>query len=111
MFAVRGIGSALVASLAAIASASVLAGGAHVVSQKDKKFSVAALTVKAGDAVTFKNDDGIIHNVFSTSKGAEFNLNAQKPGTSNEHVFAGEGVVDVRCAFHPTMKLTVTVTK
>ena len=85
--------------------------GPHAVSQKDKKFSVASLTIRPGEKVLFKNDDDIIHNVFSTSKGLEFNLSAQKPGMSAEQAFAAEGVAQVRCAFHPTMKLTITVKK
>jgi plastocyanin len=85
--------------------------GPHTVSQKEKKFSVATLAVKPGEKVLFKNEDDIIHNVFSTSKGLEFNLSAQKPGMATEQAFAVEGVAEVRCAFHPTMKLTITVKK
>ena len=84
---------------------------AHSVSQKAKKFSVETLTVKPGEKVVFANEDDIIHNVFSTSKGFEFNLSAQKPGMSTEQAFAAEGTAEVRCAFHPTMKLTITVKK
>jgi plastocyanin len=83
----------------------------HVVGQKDKTFSAAALTVKAGDSITFKNDDQITHNVFSTAKENEFNLRAQAPGTSAAVTLAAEGTVEIRCAFHPKMRLVVTVTK
>ena len=99
------------AVLATLPVAAVSAWGSHAVAQKDKKFSTAALTVKVGDKVVFSNEDEIIHNVFSTSKGFEFNLSAQKAGTTVEQTFATEGVAEVRCAFHPTMKMTVTVTK
>lgn len=89
----------------------VAAGGSNSISQKDKTFSVIALTVKPGELVVFKNEDEITRNVFSITKGREFNLKAQKPGTSMEQAFATEGVSEVRCAFHPTMKLTITVRK
>jgi plastocyanin len=98
-----------VAGLMLIPAAAVVAGAQHAVSQKDKRFSVAALAVKVGDKVVFKNEDDIIHNVYSPTKGFEFNMVAQKPGTAAEQGFNAEGTVEVRCAFHPTMKLTITV--
>ena len=81
----------------------------HVVSQKNKTFSEAKLTVRAGDAVVFRNDDAVPHNVFSGSAGFAFNLKTQAPGTESQTTFEKAGTVEVRCAFHPAMKLTVTV--
>jgi plastocyanin len=52
----------------------------------------------------------VTHNLFSNSKGFEFNL-TQTPGTSESQSFKSEGVAEIRCAFHPRMKLTVTVKK
>jgi plastocyanin len=83
----------------------------HTVVQKDKMFSTAALSVKVGDVVVFKNDDAITHNVFSVTKGLEFNTKRQPPGSSQEVVMKGEGTIEVTCAFHPRMKLTITVKK
>jgi plastocyanin len=94
-----------------VSLAGAVAGSQNIISQKDKKFSALALTIKPGETVVFKNEDEITHNVFSITKGREFNLSAQKPGTSMEQAFATEGVSEVRCAFHPTMKLTITVKK
>jgi plastocyanin len=88
-----------------------LQAGQHTVSQKDKTFSTATLTVKAGDVIVFKNDDTITHNVFSATKGLEFNTKAQAPGSATEVTLTGAGTADVSCAFHPKMKLTITVTK
>jgi plastocyanin len=83
----------------------------HTVAQKDKAFSVSIVKVGAGDTVVFKNDDQVTHNVFSASKGHEFNLKAQAPGASSSVKVSGAGNIEVRCAFHPRMKLTVTVVK
>jgi plastocyanin len=83
----------------------------HMVAQKDKTFSVAIVKVVAGDTIVFKNDDQVTHNVFSASKGHEFNLKAQSPGTSASVKVSGGGNIDVRCAFHPRMKLVVSVVK
>ena len=81
----------------------------HVVSQKGKVFSQTALDVKAGERVTFRNDDAVAHNVFSATPGFSFNLKTQAPNTESHATFDKAGTVEVRCAFHPTMKLTVHV--
>ena len=81
----------------------------HAISQKGKTFSKTALTVHAGDEIVFANDDNVVHNVFSGSAGLAFNLKAQQPGTSASVTLAKSGTAEVRCAFHPTMKLTITV--
>jgi plastocyanin len=70
---------------------------------------VNALSVKVGERVVFTNDDAFAHNVFSSSAGFIFNLKVQAPGAAMPISFDKPGTVDVRCAFHPTMKLSVTV--
>jgi plastocyanin len=79
------------------------------ITQKSKTFSESTLTLHLGDRVIFKNDDVVAHNVFSGSQAFAFNLKLQAPGTSAPVTFDKPGVVDVRCAFHPTMKLVITV--
>jgi plastocyanin len=85
------------------------AAAEHRVGQKNKTFSVATLLIKSGDRVTFYNDDQLTHNVYSAQKGNAFNLKAQSPGTSSSVTFDREGTYEVRCAFHPRMKLLVVV--
>lgn len=79
------------------------------ITQKGKQFSQEKITIKAGDSVVFENDDDTSHNVFSSTEGAKFNLGIQKQGTSSTHKFEKPGVVEIRCAIHPKMKLTVEV--
>lgn len=79
----------------------------HVVGQKDKHFSRDTLRVRPGDVVTFENNDEVTHNVFSKSAGLSFNLLRQAPGAAASVPIASTGVAQVRCAFHPTMKLTI----
>jgi plastocyanin len=43
------------------------------------------------------------------SKGNEFNLGSQSPGSSTDVVFKEVGDVTVICAIHPRMKMTVKV--
>lgn len=99
----------LVVAAGLVAATAWLHAAAHPVSQKGKVFAPGTLTVKAGDTVTFRNDDDVTHNAFSTSKGNEFNAKAQTPGTNADVVFKSKGKVTVKCAFHPTMSLSVTV--
>jgi plastocyanin len=81
----------------------------HVIVQKNKTFSVAEITIQRGDTILFKNEDGVAHNAFSTSKEFSFNLNMQLPKASTSVVFENEGTIEVRCVIHPAMKLIVNV--
>jgi len=56
------------------------------------------------------NDDTVPHNIMSASKGNEFNLGSQAPGTSTDVSFKDAGEVLVICAIHPRMKMMVKVT-
>jgi plastocyanin len=78
--------------------------------QRNKTFSTASVTIAKGDSLVFRNDDGVVHNVFSADPGFRFNLRAQAPGASSGVKFDAPGSFHVRCAIHPTMKLDVTVT-
>jgi cytochrome c peroxidase len=96
-----------------LGAASLLVGAndepQHVVGQKGKQFSVAALTIKRGEAIQFTNDDSVTHNVFSKSEVNPFNLKLQPPGDAQVVRFARPGKAVVRCAIHPMMRLEVTV--
>jgi plastocyanin len=45
----------------------------------------------------------------SASKGNEFNLGSQQPGSSTDVTFKETGDVAVICAIHPRMKMAVKV--
>jgi plastocyanin len=78
--------------------------------QKDKSFSEALLSIKKGDTLLFVNDDNVVHNVMSTSAGNEFNLGSQAPGMATPVTFNTAGQINVICAIHPRMQLTINVT-
>ena len=101
--------TSLVLAAGLVATTVWLKAAPHSVTQKGKVFAPGTITVKAGDTVSFKNDDDVTHNAFSTSKGNEFNAKAQTPGSSSDVVFKTKGKVAVKCAFHPAMSLTVNV--
>jgi plastocyanin len=79
------------------------------VTQKGQQFNPRTLTIKAGDEVVFVNDDTGTHNVFSESAANSFDLKAQRPGASTRVAFPKAGKVDVRCAIHPAMRMTIEV--
>ena len=101
----------LLLAIALVTATAVIRAERHVITQKAKTFNVTALTVKVGDEVVFENNDDITHNIFTNSDGNAFNLRTQAPGTASSHVFEKEGVAEIRCAFHPRMRLTVTIRK
>jgi plastocyanin len=84
-------------------------GSTHTVSQKNKQFLPGEITIGVGDSVSFVNDDAVTHNVFSRTEGFGFNLKLQSPGKVHAVPFDKAGTAEVRCAFHPTMKLRVVV--
>ena len=92
-------------------SAGALAAANLTITQKGRAFSSEEVTVKKGEALTFLNDDSVPHNIMSTSKGNEFNLGSQLPGSSTDVTFKEGGEVLVICAIHPRMKMLVKVTE
>lgn len=86
----------------------------HEISQKGKAFLLnkapaQMLRVKAGDTVSFRNDDPFFHNVFSASGAKSFDLGSYPQGQARKVTFDKEGTVEVECAIHPDMKLKVEV--
>ena len=81
----------------------------QVIHQQGRAFSSESVTIKKGEALTFFNDDTVPHNVMSASKGNEFNLGSLPPGSSTDVTFKETGDVQVICAIHPRMKMTVKV--
>lgn len=81
------------------------------VAQKNKNFDQKKLAIKVGDAVHFKNEDNVSHNVFSLSDTKTFDLGSYPQGQSKKVVFDKPGTVEVECAIHPDMLMTVEVEK
>ena len=100
--------SLLVIAILAGLSTGALAAN-EVIHQQGRMFSSESVTVKKGQALTFLNDDTVPHNIMSTSKGNEFNLGSQPPGSSTDVTFKEVGDATVICAIHPRMKMTVRV--
>ena len=97
--------------LALIASAAPALASNIDVHQKNRKFSVPSVKAKVGDTLVFRNDDPFFHNIFSLSDIQTFDLGSFPQGEVRKIELKKEGTVEVECAIHPEMKLTIQVTK
>ncbi len=83
----------------------------HLVTQKSKTFSTKTMRIKVGDSVDFRNDDTVYHNIFSLSDPTSFDLGSYGPGEKKNVVFDKPGTIEVECAVHKDMKMTIEVAK
>ncbi|KKW23283.1 MAG: Blue (Type 1) copper domain protein [Candidatus Kaiserbacteria bacterium GW2011_GWB1_52_6] len=72
-------------------------------------FSPTTITVKAGDKVTWTNNDSAPHTV--TSNNSSFDSGTLNKGASYSFVFATPGTYSYRCTFHPSMTGTIVATQ
>ena len=78
--------------------------------QRGGVFLPGALTVRAGTAVRFPNEDPYVHNVFSYAD-PRFDLGRYPAGDSREVVFDAAGIVRIYCEIHEYMRAAVLVTE
>jgi plastocyanin len=83
----------------------------HQVTQSGKAFSTKTLKAKVGDTISFRNEDAFVHNIFSLSDTQTFDLGTFAKGETRQVKLEKEGTVEVECAVHPEMKMTVEVSK
>jgi len=100
-------------SLAALVLACAMPAlaGDQTVGQAKKAFTVGVLKAKVGDTITFRNDDEFAHNVFSLSDVQSFDLGSYKKGEVRTVKLTKPGTIEVECAIHPEMKMTIEVSK
>ena len=108
MFATKVAAALIVICVLALVAHAALAEELRI-RQNHKRFSTAAVTVKTGDMITFVNDDAAMHNVYSLTEGFTFDLGGQSPGEETTVRLSKPGVIEIRCAIHPKMKLQVRV--
>ncbi len=97
------------AAVAALLLAGTAMAAEYEVGQKNKAFTVKELTVKVGDTVHFTNQDDFFHNVFSLSDLKTFDLGSYPKGEFKSVTFDKAGKVEVECAIHPSMMMTINV--
>jgi plastocyanin len=82
------------------------AGGAQVV-MKNTAFDPATVTIKAGDSVTWTNQDPMNHTVIADN--GEFKSSDLGQGATFTFKFDKAGTYPYHCSIHPSMTGTVVV--
>jgi plastocyanin len=75
----------------------------HRVGMRGVAFAPAELRIKAGDTVTFVNDDDRDHRVTSTDDGPLDSGNLS-PGKQWSFTFSKPGTYRYGCSYHPRMR-------
>ena len=76
---------------------------------RNKRFEPNTLVVPTGSTVTFPNQDVVLHNAFSVTPNAAFDLGIYGGGQQREHVFSRAGIVRVHCNVHHSMQADIVV--
>ncbi|NEU99393.1 methylamine utilization protein [Bradyrhizobium uaiense] len=89
-----------------------LGAAPYVISQKDREFKPAEISIKRGEVLRFINDDGeLLHHAYLSSDTFSFDSGDQQPGSKFDVTFSVPGDFTVLCGIHPKMKLAVHVAK
>lgn len=84
----------------------------HSINQKNFQFLPETLAIRAGDSVTFTNDDRETHNVKCSGRIAEFNVNTAV-GVDYTHRFQRAGGIRqpvlLGCVFHGSMRAWIYI--
>jgi plastocyanin len=88
-------------------------GGGAQVGMKNIQFEPADVTIKAGETVTWTNDEAVAHDVDGGGKGVKFSsgeAGGMNQGDKFKFTFEKAGTYDYVCRVHaPGMAGTVTV--
>ncbi|HEX3551051.1 MAG TPA: cupredoxin domain-containing protein [Candidatus Elarobacter sp.] len=95
------------AALIVLPAAAPAAAPPTVVHIRDDAFVPASVTVRAGDAVTFVNDDDDAHT--ATADDGSWDSEGLSQGQKWSHAFAKAGTVKYHCTVHPMMHGVVVV--
>jgi len=81
----------------------------HVISQKKRKYTPGAITIKAGETIKILNDDMFLHHTYIRHANMKYDSGSMEEGDEIDILFKEKGAYDVLCKIHPKMKLEVTV--
>jgi plastocyanin len=87
-------------------TATTSSSGAQVV-LKSFAFTPNSVTIKAGESVTWTNQDGTTHTV--TADNGEFDSGSLGADATYSFIFAKAGTYPYHCSIHSNMKGTVVV--
>ncbi|QPF84209.1 methylamine utilization protein [Bradyrhizobium genosp. L] len=100
------------AIIAGMFGGAALGAGPYAISQKDREFKPAEISIKRGEVLRFINDDGeLLHHAYLSTDAFSFDSGDQQPGSKYDVAFTVPGDYTVLCGIHPKMKLAVHVAK
>lgn len=82
---------------------------ANMIVQNGRRFHPDEITITAGTALNFSNQDEFIHQIYVDTKDFDYDSEEQVPGVVLHVTFPHPGNYAVRCHIHPKMLLTVHV--
>ncbi|MEJ6398685.1 plastocyanin/azurin family copper-binding protein [Yoonia sp. 208BN28-4] len=80
----------------------------HTVVIQNFAFSPANLQIKAGDTVTWVNQDSTAHSAWESTNNL-FDTGLLQPGQSASLTFGSAGSINYRCRPHANMRGTITI--
>lgn len=83
-----------------------VAAAPYVIEIDNMKFGAAPEALKAGDVITWKNNDILRHT--ATARNGDFDV-VLAPGASATVTLKTAGIVTVLCRYHPNMTLRLDV--
>jgi plastocyanin len=101
--------SFIIAAVAALGLGGPATAAEHVVDQKDLSFSVAEISIAAGDKIKFTNNDRTAHHLWTKDNGVNISSPVIRTGGSYDVKFDKAGTYTIKCHIHPKMKLIVVV--
>ena len=107
--ALRLAAASLALPLAAIVAHADGHATTHTVVIKDFAFTPANLSIKAGDTVTWVNQDSAKHSAWESANNA-FDTGLLSTGASASLMFASAGSFNYRCRPHGNMTASITIT-
>lgn len=75
----------------------------HVISQENLRFQPFVTLAPVDAQIAFKNEDSVLHHVFSFSKGNRFDLKLFGRDAPQEVTFKNPGIVTIGCNIHDGM--------
>ena len=88
-------------------SANQSTAGKNAVTIQNYSFSPATITIKAGQSITWTNEDSVGHS--ATADDNSWDTGVLPQGQSKSIIFAKAGTYTYHCSVHPNMKATVIV--
>jgi len=87
--------------VATLVALPALAATAHKVEIRNREFTPRKITIKAGDSVTWKNSDSVVHT--ATDQGGGWDTGSLRRGKSATLTFDRPGTYNYVCTFHSGM--------